>query len=196
MVKCDNAWLKLYYKLAEWEWFKNSKTLHLFIYLLLQAQISDSTFCGVPIHRGEAVVSYKTIADATGLSTKEIRTGFQHLEKTQEVAITRYPKFSVISIANYDRYQAKGHSKGQGNGQRNGQSKGSHRGKKGTHNKIDISKDISKKDKANALSKNKKEGACAPISASRDSREWEKQIPEEFWGEFESLEAFKEWWAR
>ena len=37
---------------------------------------------------------------------RNVRTAVEHLKKTGEVTVTSYQKFSVISIKNYDLYQA------------------------------------------------------------------------------------------
>lgn len=37
-----------------------------------------------------------------------MRTALKHLENTGEVAVNRHPKFSVITIKNYDKYQSGG----------------------------------------------------------------------------------------
>ena len=42
------------------------------------------------------------------MSVQNLRTAIGHLKETGEVAVNRHPKFQVISIKNYDRYQSVG----------------------------------------------------------------------------------------
>ena len=77
----------------------------------------------ITIHRGELATSYPTLAKELGKSVKQIRTALNHLKKTGEAAVRTYPKFSVISVLNYDLYQSKGQATGRQEAD-NGQSAG------------------------------------------------------------------------
>lgn len=95
-----------------WRWFQDRNTLQLWIYILMNANISDHDFEKITVHRGELVTSYESLSKATGMTVKEIRTALGHLVKTGEVAIRKYPKFSVISVINYNLYQGDGQASG------------------------------------------------------------------------------------
>lgn len=122
-----DGWIKLHRKILDWEWFDDSNTFHVFMYLLLRANITDSSFHGVTIPRGTVVSSIRSISVATGLTEKQVRNSLNHLKKTGEIAVKGHPKFGVYSIKNYDLYQ----TEGQANGQSTGQSKGSQGAAKG-----------------------------------------------------------------
>lgn len=121
------TFIKLDRNITKWRWYTDANTMRVFIHLLLEANISDNDFMGVTIHRGQLVTSYDSIAGTLKLTRKQVRTVFEHLKMTGEVASKVYPKFQVITILSYDRYQAKGQSTGQSTGQ----SKGSQRAVKG-----------------------------------------------------------------
>ena len=106
------TFIKLDRNIVNWRWFKDGKTLLLWIFILLSANISDHGFENIIVHRGELVTSYDSLSKSTGLTVKEIRTALGHLIKTGEVAIRKYPKFSVISVINYNLYQGDGQAKG------------------------------------------------------------------------------------
>ena len=106
------TFIKLDRNIVNWRWFKDGKTLLLWIFILLSANISDYGFENIIVHRGELVTSYDSLSKSTGLTVKEIRTALGHLIKTGEVAIRKYPKFSVISVINYNLYQGDGQAKG------------------------------------------------------------------------------------
>ena len=103
-----STFIKIDRNILDWRWYQDGNTLRVFLHLLLKANIKDKDFEKITIHRGEVATSYGSIADALGLSVKNVRTAIEHLKETGEVAVNRHPKFQVISIKNYDRYQAVG----------------------------------------------------------------------------------------
>lgn len=103
-----HGFVKLDRRILDWEWYRDLNTCRLFFHLLLRANWKDGRFQGVEIPRGSLVTSYNNLAAETGLSVKNIRTALKHLETTGEVAVNRYPKFSVITVNNYSLYQSDG----------------------------------------------------------------------------------------
>ena len=100
--------IKIDRRILEWEWYKDLNTCRLFLHLLLRANWKDGRFQGMEIPRGSLVTSYNNLAAETGLSVKNVRTALKHLETTGEVAVNRHPKFSVVTIKNYNLYQSDG----------------------------------------------------------------------------------------
>lgn len=117
------SFIKLDRNLLNWRWFQDRNTLQLWTYLLMAANIKPRDFKNITINRGELATSYPSLSAATGQTVKEIRTALDHLKSTGEVAVTRYSKFSVISVKNYDLYQGSGQAKGSQTAD-NGQAKG------------------------------------------------------------------------
>lgn len=105
----NKGFIKLYRKIDEWEWYKDATTFRLFIHLLIKAEWEGSKFCGIDIGRGQVLRTERTLAEELfGNQTKRqpIRTALQHLVSTQEITIEQTPKGSLITINNYDDYQA------------------------------------------------------------------------------------------
>ena len=100
-----STWIKLDRNILRWRWYKDANTFRVFIHLLLNANIEDCDFMNITVHRGEIATSHGKIAESLGISIQNTRTALKHLESTQELTVTRYPKFIVISIVNYDVYQ-------------------------------------------------------------------------------------------
>ena len=120
------TFIKLDRSLSTWRWFQDRNTLQLWIYILMNANIIDHGFEKITVHRGDFVTSYESLSKATGMSVKEVRTALSHLVETGEVAIRKYPKFSVISVLNYNLYQGDGQASGSqwaGYGQASGRPK-------------------------------------------------------------------------
>ena len=111
----ENGYVKIYRSLLKWEWYDDVNTKVVFLHLLLTVSIEDSKWHGITVKRGSRVSSYPVLAKETGLSVKQLRTAISHLEATGEVARTKYPKYTVFAINNYDTFQL-GAGKGQGKG--------------------------------------------------------------------------------
>lgn len=98
--------IKIDRKILEWEWYRDLNTCRLFFHLLLRANWKEGRFMGVEIPRGSLATSRFNLSQETGLSERNIRTALEHLEKTGEVTSKKYSKFTVITVKNYDKYQA------------------------------------------------------------------------------------------
>ena len=115
----DNSFVKFSRKIENWEWYKDVATFKLFFHLVTFSNFAQGKFEGKTIERGQYVSSYRQLSTKTGLSEKQVRTAVKHLKTTGEVAQVTYPKFSVFTVVNYDKYQngaqswaGKGHSRG------------------------------------------------------------------------------------
>lgn len=101
----NGGFIKLYRKMREWGWYSDPPTKDVFLHLLILAQYEETFYRGVHLKIGDVVATYPDIAEACGLSIKNVRTAIDHLKATGEVAVTRYPKFSVYTVHNYSHYQ-------------------------------------------------------------------------------------------
>ena len=100
------TWIKVDRNILQWGWYTDANTFRVFMHLLLTANITPHRFLGVEIGRGEVATSYTSIAENLKISIRSARTAISHLKTTGEVTIKPHPKFTVISIVNYDAYQA------------------------------------------------------------------------------------------
>ena len=83
------GFFKLYRSMINWEWFKDSSTLHVFIYCLLKANHKDQRYKGDVIKRGSFFTSRKIIAEETGMTERKVRTALEHLKMTNELTNER-----------------------------------------------------------------------------------------------------------
>lgn len=102
----NESWIKLHSKFLNWGWYKNKNTKILFIHCLLKANWQDRYFEGLLIQRGSFVTSYKKLSEELDMTIQEIRTAIKHLISTGELTQKQHTKFSIISIKNYELYQA------------------------------------------------------------------------------------------
>lgn len=102
----ENGYIKLNRSLVKWRWYKKQNTKDVFLHLLLIANYKDEDFEDITVKRGQIATSYKSIADATGVSEKGVRTAFDKLKSTGEIQTKRFSKFQLVTIVNYEKYQS------------------------------------------------------------------------------------------
>lgn len=98
-------WVRLYQKFQEWEWYTKSEMVHLFIHLLLTANVSDKRWQGEIVKRGQLVTSRQKLSSETGISGQTIRTCLDRLERSGEIVRVSTNAKTIITITNYDKYQ-------------------------------------------------------------------------------------------
>lgn len=125
-----DGWIKLHRSMLEWEWFADSNTLHVFVYLLLTANIVDTKYKGFVVPKGSLIVTIADISKKLNLTTKASRTAIKHLIEGEQISIKGTNKFSIVTICKYEQYQGLKNSQGQTKGKQNaneGQTKGKRR---------------------------------------------------------------------
>lgn len=101
----DQGFIKIHRSILKWEWWQDANTMRVFMYLLLNANWEDSRFQGYAIPKGSLVTSYDSIATNLGISQRNVRTSILHLKKSKEVSVKRHSHFSIVTIANWGKYQ-------------------------------------------------------------------------------------------
>ena len=106
----NEGWIKIYRQLLSWEWFDNSKMVHIFLYFLLRANTEDKEWRGLTIRRGQFAVSVPTISAAIGLSEQEIRTCVKRLVDAKQIVYDSTHRAThrcvIVTICNYEKYQS------------------------------------------------------------------------------------------
>lgn len=120
-TKTENGgWIKLHRKILDWEWYKHPYIFSVFLHLILSANHENKQWQGVEIKRGQLITSLDSLYfqlnynRKTGkltkcgkkISIRNIRTALSKLKLTKEIAIETTSKYTLITINNYDRYQA------------------------------------------------------------------------------------------
>ena len=101
----DNGWIKLHRRIISWEWYDDSKMVHLFIHLLFLANHKPGKWHGEAVGRGQLITGLNSLSKNTGISVRAIRTRLKRLEDTNEIERKTTNKYSVITVCNYDKYQ-------------------------------------------------------------------------------------------
>ena len=101
----NEGWIKLHRQILNWEWFNDTNTFRLFIYLLLTANYETKKWQGITINRGQILTGRLKLAKTLNLSEREIRTSLNKLKTTNEITIKTTNKYSIITVCKYDNYQ-------------------------------------------------------------------------------------------
>lgn len=101
----QNGWLKLFYRLLDWEWYGDPNMVALFVHLLLRANYRPVRRKGQILERGTLLTSREELARETGISERTIRTCLNRLKSTNEVTGKTTSHGTLLTICNYDKYQ-------------------------------------------------------------------------------------------
>ena len=102
----DGTYIKLFRSIQKWEWYRDGNTMRLFLHVLLNANVKTTKFEGIEIKRGQMLTSYPKLSENLNISVQSLRTAVKHLNSTGELTVTKYPKFSVFTLKNYEKFNA------------------------------------------------------------------------------------------
>lgn len=101
----NEGFVKLHRKLSEWEWYRDTNVLCLFIHILLLANWEDKQWQGKTIKRGSFITSIEHLSLESGLTIQETRTVIDKLVGTGEINKQTTNKYTLIIVNNYNEYQ-------------------------------------------------------------------------------------------
>ena len=105
----SQGWICVHRQLLDNPIFKSDKLFRVFMYCLLKASHTDhDQLVGdsiVKVKPGQLVTGRKAISSATNLTEQNVRTALVKLETLSILTIKATNKYSIISIANWDKYQ-------------------------------------------------------------------------------------------
>lgn len=102
----DEGYIKLFRSMTDWEWYQDTNTKAVFLHLLLNANLEETRFMNHVIPKGGLVIGRKRLATDLGISERSVRTALKHLKMTNEVTIETTNRFSIVTIVNWEKYQA------------------------------------------------------------------------------------------
>lgn len=104
-MKNDNGYIKIYRSMLDWEWYDDTNTKMVFLHLLLNANWKESKYHGFDVPKGGLVIGLESLAETLGISVQSTRTSLNHLKSTGEITIKSTNKFSIVTIANWEKFQ-------------------------------------------------------------------------------------------
>lgn len=102
----DNGWIKLFYRLLDWEWYSDTNMVRLFIHLLLKANYKPQRYKGQVVKRGSLITTLNDLHLETGLSQQQVRTCLKRLKSTNEITISATNQHHIITLCKYAIYQS------------------------------------------------------------------------------------------
>lgn len=102
----SNGFVKISRKLLDWQWYPDVNTSRLFIHCLLKANWKESRWKHYVCKRGQFITSLSQLSHELNLTIRQTRTAISHLEETGEVTNWTDGKIRIITVKNYDKYQA------------------------------------------------------------------------------------------
>jgi len=105
MSERDHGHIKVHRRLLDWEWFGDSNTVHVLLYLLLKANWQSKRWMGHEIAPGSLVTSRETIAEACGLSAKQARLALERLNRADVITTSRAGQGQLVTLRNWAEYQ-------------------------------------------------------------------------------------------
>lgn len=106
------GFIKLHRSFMDCSWYDDVKMRVMFLHLLLSASWTEYEYGGFKIGHGDCRITMRELGAACGQSVKECRGALERLTKAGMVAVRRTPKFSIITILNYDEYFQSGSVQG------------------------------------------------------------------------------------
>ena len=111
------GFIKLHRSLLDWEWHDDSETLSVWIHLLLLANYKPTEWHQIPLKPGQLITSRDSLAKATGLSERKIRTALTRLKSSGCLTIESTNRYTLISLVNFGFFQGLNDETGQQNDQ-------------------------------------------------------------------------------
>lgn len=100
------GYIKLHRSLLDWEWHDDPETLSVWIHLLLLANFKPTEWHQIPLKPGQIITSRCSLAKATGLSERKIRTALNRLKSSECLTIETSNRYTVISLVNFEFFQS------------------------------------------------------------------------------------------
>ena len=100
-----DAYIKLYKKMLDWEWYGNVNTFRLFMHCLLKANWKQTKWQGITLKPGQFITSLANLAEETQLTVQEVRTALTHLKSTGELTSHQQGNFRIVTVVKWGEYQ-------------------------------------------------------------------------------------------
>ena len=104
-MSSKNGYIKLYRKMIDWGWYRDTNVKILFLHLLLIANFKESNFEDIIIKPGQMITSISSLAKETGLTSQNVRTALEKLETSKIITKQSTNRFTLITIENWSLYQ-------------------------------------------------------------------------------------------
>jgi biotin operon repressor len=106
MIVDAKGWVKIHRQLADWEWYQDSRMVHLLLHFVIKANHKHQTWQGVDIYPGQFVSGRKRLSVETGLTEMQIRVCIGKLEKAGIITSKTTNKYTLFTLNSWNVYQS------------------------------------------------------------------------------------------
>lgn len=99
------GYIKFHRKTIHWQWISDPYVFECFWLLVAMANYKDAYFQRKKIKRGQLVTSIRSLSTMFYMNERTIMRCLKCLEESGEIKIKHFPKFTIITICNYEKYQ-------------------------------------------------------------------------------------------
>lgn len=99
------TYVKLWRRIAEWEWYHDDRCARMFIHLLIKARYLPGKWLGQDIVPGQLPTSTFRLAEELGWSRSAVVRTLEKLKKTGEVDTTSDSKWTLVTVVNWAKWQ-------------------------------------------------------------------------------------------
>lgn len=103
----NEGWIKIYYKMLDWEWMDDPYVVALWVRILLNANQRERKWHGLTVKRGQWITSVHHIAEQTGWSRNTVKRILRILEQSNQITVETSNNGVIITVTNYGKYQSK-----------------------------------------------------------------------------------------
>ena len=100
------GWIKLYREILTWEWWDEPVMVRAFLTILMLCNSEDRKWHGQTVKAGSFVTSLCRLSASLGLTIDRTRTVLSRLKETGEITVQSNRHFTLVSVNNWERYQA------------------------------------------------------------------------------------------
>lgn len=101
------GYLKLWRSIKDWHWYSDVPVRTLFLHLLVEANYEAKQWKGVDLIPGQFITSTVQLADEMATSRASIHRALKKLESSGEVNVQTNNHWTLVTIANWDKWQGK-----------------------------------------------------------------------------------------
>lgn len=102
------GYVRVYRSIADWEWYHDDRCVRLFLHLLIKSNWSEGTWKGKPIVPGQIITSSVKLGEQLGWNRSAVVRTLDKLKSTGELDIQTNNHWSLVTLANWDKYQGEG----------------------------------------------------------------------------------------
>lgn len=111
----SKGYVRLFRQIVEWEWYDNPFVKAIFFHCLISANDKAKKWRDINLKRGQFATSYEKLAAVNGLTIQQTRTALKQLQVTNEIECQSTNQYTVITVKNYNLYQAANTQKSEAN---------------------------------------------------------------------------------